>query len=131
MERAGCQAHDVTTASRAGAWSHYTGEQEVTQQRLLAAGVTIHVCQMLVGVTADSVELACVYSGPIISLPSSALAFVTAREPDAALYRALVGEDPPEQSRIQAIGDCDQPAFIAHAVYSGHRAGPGCWVRSD
>jgi dimethylamine/trimethylamine dehydrogenase len=78
---------------------------------------------MLVGVTADSVELACVYSGPIISLPSSALAFVTAREPDAALYRALVGEDPPEHRRIQAIGDCDQPALIAHAVYAGHRAG--------
>jgi dimethylamine/trimethylamine dehydrogenase len=48
---------------------------------------------------------------------------VTSREPDDVLYRALVGEDPGDaQARVQAIGDCSQPALIAHAVYSGHRA---------
>ncbi|MEI6460144.1 MAG: FAD-dependent oxidoreductase [Pseudomonadota bacterium] len=123
LARAGCQVHYVTTESRAGAWSHYTGEQEATQQQLLSAGVAIQVCQMVVGATADAVQLACVYTGAPSSLPSAALVVVTSREPDETLYRALVGEDPPEHRRIQAIGDCDQPALIAHAVYAGHRAG--------
>jgi hypothetical protein len=39
------------------------------------------------------------------------------------VYRELVGEEPagPAQN-IQRIGDCRQPALIAHAVYSGHKA---------
>ena len=47
---------------------------------------------------------------------------VTSREPDESLYRALVGEDPADEAmHVQAIGDCAQPALIAHAVYSGHK----------
>jgi dimethylamine/trimethylamine dehydrogenase len=39
------------------------------------------------------------------------------------LYRELAdpdGESP--DVGIQRIGDCRQPALIAHAVYAGHRA---------
>jgi len=64
--------------------------------------------------------------------PASAVVLVTAREPDEALYRALVGERKEAENMLagpdgafpslQRIGDCLQPALIVHAVYSGHRA---------
>ena len=76
--------------------------------------------------------LACVFSGRTHSVPASAVVLVTSREPDEALYRALVGEGDeelgsaaapePRAASVQRIGDCLQPALIATAVYSGHRA---------
>jgi hypothetical protein len=49
---------------------------------------------------------------------------VTSREPYDRLFRELAGEGeeagPP--LRIRRIGDCCQPALIAHAVFAGHQA---------
>ena len=63
------------------------------------------------------------------------MVLVTAREPNEALYRELVGEGEGEGEGdaaiegasafaliVRRIGDCAQPALIANAVYSGHRA---------
>jgi hypothetical protein len=54
--------------------------------------------------------------------PSSKV--TTSREPDDRLFRELAGEGeetgPPP--RIRRIGDCRQPALIAHAVFSGRQA---------
>jgi dimethylamine/trimethylamine dehydrogenase len=48
---------------------------------------------------------------------------VTSREPVDALYRELAGpEGESADLKIQRIGDCRQPALIAHAVYAGHKA---------
>ena len=48
---------------------------------------------------------------------------VTSREPCDELYRELAGEEDAEPAlKIQRIGDCLQPALIAHAVFSGHKA---------
>jgi dimethylamine/trimethylamine dehydrogenase len=64
-----------------------------------------------------------VFSGNTSAHQSDALVLVTSREPNDALYRALVGEDPePGSTSISMIGDCAQPALIAHAVYAGHKA---------
>ncbi|HXR20307.1 MAG TPA: FAD-dependent oxidoreductase [Steroidobacteraceae bacterium] len=113
----------VTTAGKAGEWSHYTGEQERTQQQLLALGVQIVVSTTVDGFDGQSVSLACTYSGRRRRHAASTLVLVTSREPNDALYRELVGlEGPSPDLSIQRIGDCRQPALIAHAVYAGHAA---------
>ena len=45
---------------------------------------------------------------------------VTLREPNDALYQALVQRDDLPFS-LARIGDCEAPSIIAGAVYSGHR----------
>jgi dimethylamine/trimethylamine dehydrogenase len=113
----------VTPEGSVAAWSHYTGEQEATQAQLMNAGVGVITQSVVSGYDGETLELACVYTGAIRRLATASLVLVTSREPDDALYRELVGEDPGDApSKIQAIGDCVQPALIAHAVYAGHRA---------
>ena len=54
---------------------------------------------------------------------ASTLVLVTSREPCDELYWDLVGPDAESMElNIQRIGDCRQPALIAHAVYAGHKA---------
>jgi len=69
-----------------------------------------------------------VFTGRQRQFAASAVVLVTARLPDETLYRELCGEDGGEHGvdgkspRVLRIGDCVQPALIANAVYSGHRA---------
>ena len=54
---------------------------------------------------------------------ASTLVLVTSREPEDALYQELVGpEGHAPGLKVQRIGDCRQPALIAHAVYAGYQA---------
>ena len=123
LARLGAEVTYVTTSSHVGYWSEYTGERPATHAALLADGVRIVLNRSLERYRNERVELACVYSGEIVVLDAEAMVLVTSREPQDALYRELVGEDPDDRAgKVQAIGDCAQPALIAHAVYSGHRA---------
>jgi dimethylamine/trimethylamine dehydrogenase len=123
LAQSGAKVTYVTTEGKAGAWSHNTGEQECTQQQMLALGIEIVVNTAIEGYDAAVVSLACVYSGRPRAQPAAALVLVTSRQPDDGLYRELVGEDgDPEELAIQRIGDCRQPAPIATAVYAGHKA---------
>ena len=113
----------VTTAGRAGEWSHFTGEQERTQHDLLELGVEIVVGHAVDGFDGQSASLVCIYTGRQRRQAAGTLVLVTSREPQDALYRELIepaGSEP--ALRIQRIGDCRQPALIAHAVYAGHEA---------
>ena len=113
----------VTTASRAGDWSHYTGEQQRTQQQLLELGIEVIVSTSVEGFDGESVSLGCVYSGRRRRRVCSLLLLVTSREPEDVLYRQLAADDDaPAAARVRRIGDCCQPALIAHAVYAGHKA---------
>ena len=127
----GVRVRYVTTEGRVGAWSQYTQEQERTQRALIETGVEIEVNVALAAFDGSIATLACVFSGRARPVPASAVVLVTSREPDEALYRALVGEGDGElrdtadrslPASVQRIGDCLQPALIANAVYSGHRA---------
>ena len=123
LARAGARVTYVTTTGNASEWSHYTGEQESTQRQLLELGVEIRVSTALEGFDGEAVTLGCVYSGRQWQQSASTLILVTSREPQEELYRELVGEEPGGSAlKIQRIGDCRQPALIAHAVYSGHEA---------
>jgi dimethylamine/trimethylamine dehydrogenase len=123
LAREGRSVTYVTSEGRVAAWSLYTGEQVATHAQLLANGVGVVVNSTVTGFDGSRLELACAYSAARSHLACDALVLVTSREPDETLYRALVGEDPGDDAlRIQAIGDCSQPALIAHAVYAGHKA---------
>ena len=124
LARSGAKVSYITSEGQAGAWSHYTGEQEATHTGMLAAGIKI-IVNTVVSTYADrNLELLCVFSGSSSQHQADALVLVSSREPNDALYRALVGEDPQSCSAsIAMIGDCAQPALIAHAVYAGHKAG--------
>ena len=123
LAAAGAQVTFVTTAGHAGEWSHFTGEQECTQRQLLELGVEILVSTTVEGFDGQTVTLGCTYSGARRSHVASTLVLVTSREPEDALYHELVGpEGQAPELRVQRIGDCRQPALIAHAVYAGHQA---------
>jgi dimethylamine/trimethylamine dehydrogenase len=123
LAQSGAAVSYVTTAARAGDWSHYTGEQERTQQQMLELGVEIVVSSAVDGFDGETVSLGCVYSGRPQTRRAATLVLVTSREPDEALYRELAGEDPElAAAGVQRIGDCRQPALIATAVYAGHKA---------
>lgn len=124
LARNGVEVCYVTSEGQAGAWSHYTGEQHATHTAMLAAGIKIIVNRAPHAYVDKWLTLACMFSGELSELEADALVLVTSREPDDSLYRALVGEDPDENTQsISMIGDCAQPALIAHAVYAGHKAG--------
>jgi dimethylamine/trimethylamine dehydrogenase len=130
LAAAGARVRYVTSEGRAGAWSEYTAEQTRTQRALIEAGIAIEVNSALASFDGCAAGLACVYTGREHEVAATAVLLVTAREPDEALFRALTGgaADDPEAGaatpgRVLRIGDCRQPALIANAVYSGHRAG--------
>ena len=123
LARAGAHVTYVTTEGRAGAWSHYTGEQDATQRQMLALGIQIVVDTCVAGFDGARVSLECIYTAAVRAHPAETLVLVTSREPEDTLYRALVADTEEPAPRIQRIGDCLQPALIAHAVYSGHKAG--------
>jgi dimethylamine/trimethylamine dehydrogenase len=135
LAAAGARVRYVTTEGRAGAWSLYTQEQERAQRALLELGVEIEVNSYLDGFDGATATLACIFSGRARRCAATAVVLVTSREPDEVLYRELVGEgvdESPDEGRdarghgsgprIRRIGDCQAPALIVHAVYSGHRA---------
>lgn len=122
LARSGARVTYVTTEGRAGAWSHYTGEQHAVQRQMLELGIDIVVDTCLAAFGGTTVTLECIHTGTAREHTANALVLVTSREPDDALYRELAPDIGGETCNIHRIGDCAQPALIAHAVYSGHKA---------
>ncbi len=123
LAKSGANVTYVTTEGKAGQWSQYTGEQERTQQQMLEFGMEIIVSTNILGFDGECVTLACTYTGRHRRHAASTLVLATSREPCDELYRELVGPDGESpDTGVQRIGDCRQPALIAHAVYAGHRA---------
>jgi dimethylamine/trimethylamine dehydrogenase len=119
----GARVRYVTSGSRAGEWSKYTGEQDRTQRQMLEAGIEIRCNETLASFDGREITLNCVYTGSAAVQAASALVLVTSREPNDNLYYELVGSEGAQSgARILRIGDCLQPSIIAAAVYSGHKA---------
>ncbi len=79
----------------------------------------------LIGFDGSKARIECVYSGDVKELPVEAVVTVTMRAPDDVLYRGLqqhfADTDGYQPDSLCRIGDCEAPAIIAAAVYSGHR----------
>jgi len=115
----------VTTEDKISAWGGYTYDRWRAQTKLMEMQVDLVVAHNLSAFDGHSVTLACEYTGREKSVAANALVLVTARRPDDGLYQGLTqridaGVETAPQS-LSRIGDCEAPAIIAAAVYSGHR----------
>ena len=106
-------------------WTEHTLEQGRIQTRLLELGVRIVALHKLAARSADSLTLACVYSGREMTLACDTLLPVTSRLPANQLYLSLQARQDEWAAAglrsVTAIGDCHAPSIIAAAVYGGHR----------
>lgn len=114
----------VTPSPIVAPWSDNTLEQERIQTRLIELDVEIIPSAQLAGMSADSLTLACCYSGRTTEIPCGQLLLVTSRLPQDALWHELSSlEAERKEAGIKSltrIGDCHAPGLIAAACYSGH-----------
>ncbi|MBL0039849.1 MAG: FAD-dependent oxidoreductase [Xanthomonadales bacterium] len=131
--RDGVVVHYVTPATKVSEWTEQTMEQTRVQSRLIELGVQIHTAREIASVdrTGDAlrVEIACIYSGRREVVSVRSLLPVTMRDPDDALYQALVARSAEWADagvqEVHCLGDALAPGTVAAAVYAGHRAARG------
>jgi dimethylamine/trimethylamine dehydrogenase len=122
----GCTVALATPESLASAWLAYTLEIERVQQRLIETGVVLHLNRVLHAFDGAAATLACAYTGRTETVAADAVVMVCERTPDSALADDLRA-DPDALAAsgiatVVALGDCEAPGLIAHAVYAGHAA---------
>jgi dimethylamine/trimethylamine dehydrogenase len=125
LQNAGCEVSFVCTDNMACSFGVFTTEQPSVQRSLLQAGVNLTLSQNLTSYDGENVGLSCTYTERESTLKADAVVMVTARLPNDKLYYELqdlldAGKAGNTQS-IRRIGDCEAPAPIASAVYSGRR----------
>ena len=115
----------VTPATCASSWTTATMEQHRIQRRLLELGVEIQASRAVTATVPGGVATTCVFTGAERELACDAAVFVTARLPQDALYRELLGRRRQWEGAglrtVRAVGDCWCPGTIAAAVWEGHR----------
>lgn len=115
----------VTDSDSVSAWAGNTSERGRIRARLLEAGVAIVTAHSLAAYDGQTATLSCEYSGARLPVPAGAVVLVTARKPNDALYHELLaaagGDEAGLPFRLSRIGDCEAPAIVAAAVYSGRR----------
>jgi dimethylamine/trimethylamine dehydrogenase len=121
----GCAVTLITPASEVSNWTRNTMEQHFIQARLLELGVSIVTNRAVSEVRADSIVMACAFTGRMSELPADAIVMVTARLPNERLTRELTERRgdwaPAGVISVKAIGDALAPSTIAAAVYAGRR----------
>jgi len=116
LRKTGLEVTLVTPANEVSTWTNNTEEQYRIQRRILSLGIELVTGTSLAGVSQDSVTLESIHTGETRDVEAATVVMTTSREPQDALYHAMV-----DRIKIQRIGDCMAPGTIATAVYSGHR----------
>jgi dimethylamine/trimethylamine dehydrogenase len=115
----------VTPGSVVSSWGERTSEQSQILRRLMELEVDIITGHALDRFDGERAEIGCIYSGKRRELPVQAVVSVTLRAPDDGLFyelqRHFAASDGYRPESLRRIGDCEAPAIIAAAVYSGHR----------
>jgi dimethylamine/trimethylamine dehydrogenase len=115
----------VTPADVISEWGGYTQDRWRAQTKLMEMDVDLVMAQNLTSYDGTTATLSCTYTGREKTIAAQAIVLVTARNPNDDLYHALLEkiadgvENAPKT--LKRIGDCEAPAVIAAAVYSGHR----------
>ena len=119
----GCRVTLVTPAADISAFTINTLENLRTAKRLHALGIAMATHQALAGSEKDEIAFLDARTGAAERRRSDALVLVTARLPNDALFRELAAgmADDGHCPAVSRIGDCEAPAAIFAAVYSGHR----------
>ncbi len=117
----------VTPEDTISAWGEFTYDRWRAQARLMEMGVELTVGQVLTAFDGRTASFDCAYTGRQNAVAAEALVLVTSRTPVDGLYRQLARRiaagDGNAPKSLKRIGDCEAPAIIAAAVYSGHRYG--------
>jgi dimethylamine/trimethylamine dehydrogenase len=123
LVQAGCRVTLVTPAADVSAFTVNTLENIRTAKRLHELGVTMITHRVLTGTNARTVRLADARTGDVHEYRAQAVVLVTARLPNSTLYDELAAsaQDGGLCPGVSRIGDCEAPAAIFAAVYSGHR----------
>jgi len=115
----------VTPETLVSAWGKMVSEQPRVQKRLIDVGVKIVTAHTITSFNGETASINCIYSGIEQKIDADAVVSVTSRRPNESLYLELqdhVAEQPDRAPKsITRIGDCEAPAIIAGAVFSGHR----------
>ncbi|MEE9581494.1 MAG: FAD-dependent oxidoreductase [Acidimicrobiia bacterium] len=106
----------VTPANEVSTWTTHTEEQHRVQGRILNLGIVLETGTSVASIGEETVVLESIYTGQTREVEAATVVMITSREPQDALYHALV-----DRISIERIGDCLAPGTIATAVYSGHR----------
>lgn len=125
-EKVRMQGHAVTFVTPSDSvsdWAGKTSERWRIRTHLLGLEIEILPSKSLNKFDGELADLECLYGGPSMTLPIANVVMVTARKPNDGLYRGSLGRANGKELpfSIQRIGDCEAPAIIAAAVYSGHR----------
>jgi len=110
----------VTPEGRLFAWGKFTHEQFSSVADLLKLGVTIETNQILNRIENGTAVTRCLFSQTESSYDIDWLVPLTCKKPNDSLFYDLSTKQNNIKT-LQRIGDCEAPALIAAAVYSGYR----------
>jgi len=114
----------ATPLPEVAAWTVYTLEQARIAAGLVAQGVRLRPARRLGAAEPGQVRLDCIYGAAPETLAVAGVVLVTQRQPEDALYRALLAREASFADHgltlLERIGDCLAPGTIAAAVFSGH-----------
>ena len=115
----------ATPAPEIAVFTRKTLEHERIVARMNELDIDLAPGRNLTAIEPGSVTLSDVSNGEQHQVEAAGVVLVTARLPNDALYRGLIG-NPRELElagikSVTAIGDCDAPGAIVNAVYAGHR----------
>jgi dimethylamine/trimethylamine dehydrogenase len=125
LKRDGYEVTLITTAAEVSPWTHNTLEQHRIQARILELGIEVITSHNISSIDEIEIEISCIYTDKMRSVPAANVVMVTSRRPDNELAVALSDDSVDLEtsgiSSITSIGDCLSPSTIAAAVYEGHR----------
>jgi dimethylamine/trimethylamine dehydrogenase len=115
----------VTPAGHASSWTIMTNEQPQVHRALARAGVSLHTLNRVTSFDGEIVTLRNQFTDAETRLPCRSLVIVGLREPNDALYHALLHRSADLKTAgivsVTRVGDAHAPGAIVHAVHSGHR----------
>ncbi|MCX7347284.1 MAG: NADH:flavin oxidoreductase, partial [Alphaproteobacteria bacterium] len=122
---AGLEVTLVTPHDRVSRWAMNTGEGWRVPAHLMKLGIRLTTAHGLSWFDGNVATITCEHSRQELALPAKALVVVGEREPIDDIYStlryALDGTHASLPFTLTRIGDCEAPAIIAAATYSGHR----------
>jgi dimethylamine/trimethylamine dehydrogenase len=125
LRREGHEVTLVTPAAEISAWTKFTLEQPMIEQRLHEIGVSMLEKHVLASAKEGEIELEHCHNGRRRRIACGTLVLVTMRLPNDGLYHDLMADEKALEAAgiksVLRIGDCYAPSTIAAAVYAGHR----------
>jgi len=123
----GCQVSIVTPHETYASWTALTLERSRLLPHLHKLGIKILCGYRLQSFDGRQATFNYGYDNEVFRLTIDGMVTVTSREPDDDLYQQLRADqtllDTVGIKSLRRIGDCQAPALIAHAIFSGHEAG--------